>query len=72
MVAGLAGLLASLQAGIVLFPWDAGILTAFFRPDPVRAPLPTVMPYLALAVGAVLPRRRPWRGEPAAGGRGWR
>jgi hypothetical protein len=39
MLAGLAGLMWSFQAGIVLFPWDSSILTAFFHPDPVRAPL---------------------------------
>lgn len=71
-LAGLAGLLASLQAGIVLFPWDAGILTAFFRPDAIRAPLPLVMPYLALAVGAVLlaAAALAWRARPLAVGLG--
>jgi hypothetical protein len=54
MFVGLSGLLASLQAGIVLFPWDASILTAFFHPDPVRAPLGTVTPYRALATAATL------------------
>jgi hypothetical protein len=39
MLAGLAGLVWSFQAGIVLFPWDSSILTAFFHPDPVRAAL---------------------------------
>ena len=39
MLAGLAGLLWSFQAGIVLFPWDSSISTAFFHPDPVRAVL---------------------------------
>jgi len=32
MLAGLAGLLVSFQAGVVLFPWDATALTASFIP----------------------------------------
>ncbi|HXA40510.1 MAG TPA: hypothetical protein VNW53_16045 [Phenylobacterium sp.] len=54
LLAGLLGLLASFHAGIVLFPWDAGALTAFFRSDPVRAPLNAALPYRALAAAAVL------------------
>jgi hypothetical protein len=54
MVAGVAGLLASFHAGIVLFPWDASALGAFFHPDPVRAPLGVRVPYRALAVAASL------------------
>ncbi|WP_372785386.1 hypothetical protein [Phenylobacterium sp.] len=53
-LAGLAGLIVSFQAGIVLFPWDASILTAFFHPDPVRAPVYFAFPYRALAVAASL------------------
>jgi hypothetical protein len=52
MLAGLAGLVASLQAGIVIFPWDCSILTAFFHSDPVRAPLGETTPYRALAAAA--------------------
>lgn len=52
MLAGLAGLLISLWSGIVLFPWDASALTAFFAPDPVRAPLGAGPPYRALATAA--------------------
>jgi hypothetical protein len=52
--AGLLGLLAGFRAGIVLFPWDASILTAFFAPDPVRAPLNFALPYRALALLACL------------------
>ncbi len=54
MLAGLAGLLASLQAGIVLFPWDSSVLTAFFQPDPVRAPLGDGPPYRLLASAATV------------------
>ena len=53
-LAGLAGLLLSFRAGIVLFPWDSSALTAFFAPDPARAPLGPDMPYRALAVTATL------------------
>jgi len=54
MLAGLSGLLGSLQAGIVLFPWDAGALSAFFHPDPARAPLGEGRPLRALATLASL------------------
>ena len=54
MFVGLSGLLASLQAGIVLFPWDSSALTAFYAPDPVRAPLHFAVPYRALAAAAGL------------------
>lgn len=54
MLAGLAGLLVSLRSGIVLFPWDASALTAFFAPDPVRAPLGEGLPYRALATTATV------------------
>jgi hypothetical protein len=49
---GLAGLLASFQAGVVLFPWDASTLTAFFAADPVRIPLSFPVPYRTLAAAA--------------------
>jgi hypothetical protein len=51
MAAGLAGLMVSFSAGIVLFPWDSSILTAFFHLDPVRAPL-DFGPLRLLAAGA--------------------
>jgi len=51
MLAGLGGLLLSLRAGIVLFPWDSDALLAFFQPDPVRAPLNLAIPYRAIATG---------------------
>jgi hypothetical protein len=54
MLAGLAGLLASLQAGIVLFPWDSTVLTAFFRADPLRAALGGGPPYRLLAAAATV------------------
>ena len=54
VLAGLGGLLASFRAGIVLFPWDASILTAFFHSDPVRAPADFRLPYRALAIAASL------------------
>jgi hypothetical protein len=53
-LSGLAGLLLSFRAGIVLFPWDSSALTAFFAPDPVRASLGPEMPYRALAVAATV------------------
>ncbi|HEV7385739.1 MAG TPA: hypothetical protein VGN89_12725, partial [Phenylobacterium sp.] len=66
VLAGLAGLVASFRAGIVLFPWDASILTAFFHADPIRAPAEFRLPYRALAVavslvaaGALALRARP-------------
>jgi hypothetical protein len=65
---GLGGLLFSLKAGIVLFPWDSSALTAFFHPDPVRAPLGARTPYrllaaaaTVLAAGLLLTRVRPSR-----------
>ncbi|MFL5298404.1 MAG: hypothetical protein ACJ798_18655 [Phenylobacterium sp.] len=51
---GLGGLLSVLQGGVVLFPWDASVLTAFFESDPVRAPLNFPVPYRALAAGTTL------------------
>ena len=52
--AGLAGLLVSFKAGILLLPWDAGVMTAFFQPDPTRAPLSFALPVRALSILAVL------------------
>ncbi len=54
MLAGLAGLIICLHTGIVLFPWDASALTAFFANDPVRAPLGLKTPYQALAAAAAV------------------
>ncbi|MGZ6019575.1 MAG: hypothetical protein ACXWKO_12965 [Phenylobacterium sp.] len=54
MLAGLAGLIGCLHAGIVLFPWDASVLTAFFHVDPARAPLGLKTPYQALAALATV------------------
>jgi len=54
MLLGIVGLLASFRAGIVLFPWDSSALTAFFSPDPARAPLGGGPPYRALAVAATV------------------
>lgn len=54
MLAGLAVLFACFHAGIVLFPWDSSILTAYFHPDPVRAPLGVTTPYRALAAAVTL------------------
>jgi hypothetical protein len=66
MLAGLAGLIVSFRAGIVLFPWDASILTAFFHSDPVRAAAEFSLPFRALAIavslaaaGALALRARP-------------
>jgi hypothetical protein len=53
-VLGLAGLFAAFWCGIVLFPWDASILTAFFAPDPVRAPAAFALPLRALSLIIVL------------------
>ena len=53
-LAGLGGLLASFHSGVVLFPWDSSALTAFFAPDPVRAPLSVTLPYRTLAVAATI------------------
>jgi hypothetical protein len=54
MLAGLVGLMISFRAGIVLFPWDASILTAFFHSDPIRAPMDPSFPYRALAITATV------------------
>lgn len=54
MLGGLGMLFACFQAGIVLFPWDSSILTAFFHADPVRAPLPLTTPYRALAAAVTI------------------
>lgn len=72
MLAGLAGLLVSFRAGIVLFPWDASALTGFFQPDAVRAPFAARIPYRALAVVASLLAAGAiaWRARPEAAGLG--
>jgi hypothetical protein len=54
VLAGLAALLGALQRGVVLFPWDASVLTAFFAPDPARAPLHWAFPYRSAATAAAL------------------
>lgn len=54
MLAGLAGLVACLHSGIVLLPWDSTVLLAFFRPDPVRAPLGFREPYEAISIAICL------------------
>lgn len=54
VAAGLAGLLVSLRAGVVLLPWDSASLTAFFAADPVRAALTEPLPFRGLAVLATL------------------
>ena len=54
LAAGLGVLLACFHAGIVLFPWDSSILTAFFHSDPVRAPLGETTPYRVLAAAVTL------------------
>lgn len=66
MIAGLLGLLGAFKGGIVLFPWDASILGAFFAPDPVRAPMYFALPLralslliTALAAGALALKARP-------------
>ena len=61
MLAGLAGLLAAFWGGIVLFPWDASILTAFFAPDPVRAHVTIGLPLPGAGVGWP----RCWRRRPS-------
>jgi hypothetical protein len=51
---GLVGLLGLLQRGWIVLPWDSAVLTAFFAPDPVRAPLTFAVPYRGLAAAASL------------------
>jgi hypothetical protein len=46
---GLAGLMAAFTAGVVLFPWDSSVLTAFFQPDLTRAPIGVKVPYRAIS-----------------------
>jgi len=67
-LAGLAGLLFSFHAEIVLFPWDGAAVTAFFHPHPVRAPVLTDFPFRALAVAATLLATAAilWRGRATA------
>ena len=54
MLAGLTGLYACFQAGVVLYPWDAGALTAFFRPHPERALITVRLPYREIATALTL------------------
>jgi hypothetical protein len=67
-LAGLGGLLFSFHAEIVLFPWDATAVTAFFHPHPVRAPVLTEFPFRALAITATLLATAAifWRGRTTA------
>jgi hypothetical protein len=51
---GLVGLLGLLQRGWIVMPWDSAVLTAFFAPDPVRAPVVFALPYRGLAAAAGL------------------
>ena len=53
MGAGLIGLLASFRAGVVLYPWDATAITAFFAPK-VGATIETAFPFRPLAISATL------------------
>jgi hypothetical protein len=66
-LAGLVGLMISFRCGVVLFPWDSTILTAFFAPDPVRAPMGWRLPYRVLATAAVVLAAAgfAWRRRPA-------
>jgi hypothetical protein len=50
----LSGLLSLLQNGWIVLPWDSAVLTAFFAPDPVRAPLGLTLPLRAIAAAATL------------------
>ena len=54
MLAGLAGLYACFQAGVVLYAWDGGALTAFFRPHPERALITVRLPYREIATALTL------------------
>lgn len=51
---GLAGLGAVLAQRVVVFPWDATALSAFYWPDATRWPFVPDAPYLKLAVAATL------------------
>ena len=52
--AGVAGLAACLFGGVMIFPWDATALQAFFRPDPARfGYAPAVGPF-PFAIAATL------------------
>lgn len=53
-LAGLAGLMLSFHVGVVLFPWDAAAMTAFFKNDLARAAFGEVVPYRPLMVAATL------------------
>lgn len=54
MLAGLAGLYACFHAGVVLYPWDGGALTAFFKPHPERALITVRLPYREIATALTL------------------
>ncbi len=51
---GLGGLLLCFRAGVVLMPWDATAVTAFFHADAERFALAEVIPFRPLAVAATL------------------
>ncbi|MGH6909903.1 MAG: hypothetical protein ACREEG_06925 [Phenylobacterium sp.] len=53
-LAGLAGLMLSFHAGVVLFPWDAAAMTAFFKNDLARAAFGEAIPFRPLMVLATL------------------
>ena len=53
-LAGLGGLMVSFHAGVVLFPWDAAAMTAFFKNDLARAAFGEAVPYRPLMVAATL------------------
>ncbi|HVI30832.1 hypothetical protein [Phenylobacterium sp.] len=54
MLAGLAGLYACFAAGVVLYAWDGGALTAFFKPHPERALITVRLPYREIATALTL------------------
>lgn len=54
MLAGLAGLYACFGVGVVLYAWDGGALTAFFRPHPERALITVRLPYREIATALTL------------------
>jgi len=51
---GLMGLIYFLFHGVVLFPWDATALTAFFRPDLTRYEIDPLIPYFVIAAAGTL------------------
>jgi hypothetical protein len=70
MVLGLAGLLLAFRFGVVLLPWDASILTAFFSFDAARAPLTFPLPLrsFSFAVTLVVAAAVALRARPALAG----